>query len=346
MKKRVIVFASIFVILMSITALCSEDIRTGFVSVMEPMFEVETDIYEYETDLYGGIGDTYEEMTEPAAEEVVFNETIESYMEQFNKYVIDNEFEENDRKKLENRFINTITDYKMTEKEFEHVSTLINDNYDIEKVLDIYEFLRWTNSDVDMIVDIYIEGGNNSDKKFWIYDTYDKINARYDDMLSVDDVAYYVGRGLTVDEIAGAYELSFAGIKTTKAMLNERLDGKTWNEISADIISENPDEIKNASEMTIDEVMYLRAYSVKTRKDVSKIAELNEGKLKIKDDIKHEQREKHNIKQNLIKKYDAEPKIEMAEEKKPNYHNKNTVIQIDELYEELDGYEIEEAEVE
>lgn len=215
-------------------------------------------------------------------------------------YLQTNDFEAIDTNRIKHKIVQTATDFEMTDDEFKFITSLINEDYDIEKVLDIYEFLRWTDCDYTAIPGIYDQGIKMGDNPNWIYDAYDNFFDRKDDMLSVEDVAYYVSNGITVDEIAAAYELSFAGAKTTKQMLSERLLGNSWNTITATSLSSTPQAVIDAPTMTMDEIMLFRRVSVRQRKDFTEIADINGDRVTLKEQAISAEREKSISKSKLM----------------------------------------------
>ena len=247
---------------------------------------------------------------------------------------------------LKSKFIDVITTYNMTLDEAAYIKNL-TDGYDMAKVLDIYEFLQWTNSDVSILEEIYLEGIANSDNKNWIYDAYDRLLDRTDDMLSVEDVAYYVASGISVEEIAGAYDLSFAGVKSTKEMLDERISGLDWNTIAAEVISKTPQTILDAPEMTINDIMKLRNYSVRIKQDVSDIIAIEDDAVKLKDTAISKMNDMRKTKQSLAEEYDVVPISQKSNERAVEYEEAAPImIEQEEYLFEEDYIPVEEPEVE
>lgn len=325
--------------------------------ITETIFEYATDssdAFFLEEDFEFGLdlSDPHERPTSTSYELVedaafFFNEFAEASIISFDNYITAEISDSEELKQIKNKFINVMVDYRMTSDELEYITTL-SGNYDIDMLLDIYKFLRWTNSDISIIPEIYRTGEENSDEKHWIYDAYDKALNRTDDMLSVEDVAYYIASGLSIDEIAGAYELSFAGIKTTKQMLNERLNGASWNSIAAPVISDTPNVITEAPEMTINDILTYRGYSVRMRKDVSDILYVENGIVTVTADVVSELQNSHGLKQSFIKQFDADIPVIKPEPNNTILSDSDTSTLIYEtdkyLYEE-DYIPVEEPEV-
>ena len=262
------------------------------------------------------ISEKIEFPTQPAfelvEEEISFNDFTEESITTLSNYIETLSIDTELQKQFKNEFINTAVDYSMTSDEIDFVNSLILEDYDISLVLDIYKFLRQTDSDISIIPEIYHAGEKNSDEKFWIYNAYDQIFNRTDDMLSVEEVANYIAEGITPEEIAGAYELSFAGVKTTKQMLNERINGASWNTIVSTFVSDNPQTIANAPEMSISEIMLYRSHSIKTRNDFADMITIENNAVSLKEDILLEANDALAFKYDLMKKFDAEAPVSKA----------------------------------
>lgn len=346
MKKKVTLLTCAIIILTSVTALCSETMIDNIATALEPMFEPETDIVQASEPEEG----FFElEMNDSVEEIALFSVSAQTYVQALDDYITTNDFEEPDARRIKNRFISTLADFNMSTTEAGYVNSLIAEDYDIEKVLDIYTFIRWANADISMIEQIYLAGESNSDEEYWIYDTYDELLNRDDDILSVEDVAYYVASGISVDEIAGAYELSFSGVKTTKEMLAERLDGETWNSIAASVVSSNPSFMENAPEMSIGEILTYKNYAVRARADISDIIEINNDTITISDTVINGLNTLSQVKQRLIDLYDAEISVEEPEINLPyNYSDDAEAFIFDEdaYLTEDDLIPVEEPEVE
>lgn len=258
-----------------------------------------------------------------------------------------NDFEDIDANRIKHKIVQTATDFEMTDDEFKFITSLINEDYDIEKVLDIYEFLRWTDCDYTAIAGIYDQGIKMGDNPNWIYDAYDHFFDRKDDMLSVEDVAYYVNNGITVDEIVGAYELSFAGAKTTKQMLSERLSGNSWNTITATSLSAAPESVINAPDMTMDEIMAFRNVSVRQRKDFTEIADIHGDRVTLKEEAISAEREKALEKNKLMTDNNIAPVFNTKTNTDTTIYANNTpqIFNTEQIFEE-DLIPIDEPEVE
>ena len=152
--------------------------------------------------------------------------------------------------------------------------------------------------------------------------------------------------GVKIDEIVGAYELSFAGVKNTKQMLSERLEGKTWNEIAATTLSKTPQMIENAPEMTINEIVQFRAQAIKMRKDISEIVTIEDGKVRFSEDALNQQLLAAENKRNYIEEFDAYLPVEKAKVESSYSDEENGVIY--NMKEDLEEYDIpvDEPEVE
>ncbi len=280
-------------------------------------------------------------------EEIFFSdEFAESALVEFDEHINSGHIDSLTQKQTKNKFINTMVDYRMTTSEAEYISSLLEE-YDADTILDIYKFLRWTDADISVIPQIYSEWEENCEDKHWIYTAYDKLFNRTDDMLSVEDVAYYVGSGITIDEIVGAYELSFSGVKSTKEMLDERLCGESWNNITASVISDAPEVIIAAPEMTISDILNFHNYSVKMRKDISEIISVENDTVELTANAVSELQNSHSLKQKFIKQFDAEVtpvKTESADKSTISSNSSPFTYEQDEYLYEEDYIPVEEPE--
>lgn len=345
MKKKVVILLCFIVMITSITALCSENVKNLFA-------EDCTDVTEFEFDFDFEFGIPEEMMTGIPPEfgdiaEAFSAESVENTFIDVCALISENDFELADEMQIKNDFITAAVNYGMSPAELAYVKNLFEEGYDMEKVLEVYEFIRWTDCDYTAIAGVYEAGIGNSDKENWIYDAYDKFFDRKDDILSVEDVAYYVGNGITVEEIVGVYELSFAGAKTTKQMLSERLSGETWNVITASSLSETPEAVINAPEMTMDEIMGFRNISVRQRKDFTEIAEVKGGHVELNEKARSAERSRRIEKDRLMVEHNVTSIVDdVPEERSVDYANsKPQVFNAEEECEE-DLIPVEEPEVE
>ncbi len=199
-------------------------------------------------------------------------------VKEIGKFAETGDFTNEEINHLKSRLILTAVEYKMTASETEKMKELISLNYDVDILCDIYAFLRKTSSGIDMVEDIYIEGEKYMEDAFWIYDAYDRLLGREDDMLTVEDVAYYAGSGITIDEILGAYDLSFMNVKSTKQMLDERLTGESWNSIAAEIVAPGYEAFALADEMEIGEILEMREAAIMQREPLKNVIEIDGNK--------------------------------------------------------------------
>ena len=351
-KKRIVTLCCIMILITGITALCSENAQKLF-------FEDYTDVTEFETEIDFDFGFEFEPLIpeeimteiqvelEEVVQEVFSMESVENTFADVCMMIEENDFELVDEMHLKNDFIATAVNYSMSPTELRYVKNLFEEGYDMEKVLAVYEFIRWTDCDIESIAGIYDAGIENCDEENWIYEAYDKFFDRTDDILSVEDVAYYVENGITVEEIVGVYELSFAGAKSTKQMLSERLSGESWNEITASSLSKTPEVVINAPEMTMAEIMGFRNISVRQRKDFAEITDVQGDRVELNEEARSAESSRILEKDRLMVEYDVAPIADEASERRTvKYANgKTQVFSVDEEHEEY-LIPIEEPEVE
>ncbi len=132
------------------------------------------------------------------------------------------------------KYIDASVLYDMTEEESDYLISLCNLDYDIEKLLDIYNFLKIANNDdISLIKIIYKTGEGNFNSKFWIENAYVKI-ADMDDALTMEEMLKYTSSGISIEEIVMVYEMSLQGNKTEREMLDARINGQTWSKIASE----------------------------------------------------------------------------------------------------------------
>lgn len=332
MRKKSICFLSgILILIGAVTALCNE-------GVFGEITEECTEVTQCEEDLRLGFEeDDFEKF---------FVESVKNVFDDVCTIISENDVELYDGMKIKSNFIATALNYGMNSEELNYIKNLFEEGYDMEKILEVYEFIRWTNCDIDVIAGIYDVGIANCDEENWIYEAYDKFFDRTDDILSVEDIAYYVESGISVEEIIGVYELSFAGVKTTKQMLAERLSDENWNTIAASSLSKTPETVINAPEMSMDEIMEFRNISVRLRKDFVEIADVKGEHVEINEETRLSERARILEKDRLMLEYNVTPiQNEKTEKRKAEYAT-DRPYEINDDAREEDCIPVEEPEVE
>lgn len=131
------------------------------------------------------------------------------------------------------KFIDASVSYHMTESELAYILSLVELDYDFEKLIDIYCFLQLTDDGIDMMKSIYDFANGQFESKYWIQNSYSILKHTEKDALTMSEITEYISQGLTLDEILFVYQMGLQMNMTEREMLAARLSGKGWNEIAA-----------------------------------------------------------------------------------------------------------------
>lgn len=179
------------------------------------------------------------------------------------------------------KYIETSITYDMTDVENTYLMKLLDMNYDFEKLVEIYRFLKSTNQDMSCIREIYDIAYPNFEGNSWIENAYDVYLGDEKCVLSPDDIIKYVDEGISVDEILICYELSLSNNKNIKQILDERVSGEEWETI---IIPEVA--IKGATKSaSLDTIAKAFKVSKQTSREISSVMSCDEkGEITVKQD--------------------------------------------------------------
>lgn len=160
------------------------------------------------------------------------------------------------------KYIDASVLYDMTAEESDYFISLCELDYDVEKLLDIYRFLKITNNDdINLIKIIYKMGEGDYSSKFWIENAYAKI-AGMDDALTMEEMLKYTNSGISIEEIVMVFEMSLQGNKTEREMLDARLNGKSWSQIASEAYNNPEMAEKFTNDTSLDE---LNTFATKVR---------------------------------------------------------------------------------
>lgn len=132
--------------------------------------------------------------------------------------------------------------YCNTEESFFYIEELILSGYDAQTVMDIYQFYLTTNEDISIVSQIYemvYEGEPITNRDVVFENAFNKITNNKCGVLSEDDIIVYLEKGLTVEDISRANLLCRKGVLTVQEILNQLLEGTTWEEIIETISGES-----------------------------------------------------------------------------------------------------------
>lgn len=162
-------------------------------------------------------------------------------------------------------------------EEKQYIDKLIDKKYNIMALVKIFDFWRYTNEDISIIEKAYDYRPNDLTVSYWVDEAFirlykeGKSKTEYSN-LSVEEVNEYIAQGITADELRAADKMSRKGVKTIEVILSERLQGKTWCEISNDIYG---------IELTDEEIEQLKSIEDPSEIIESvKLAQRTKGKIK------------------------------------------------------------------
>jgi hypothetical protein len=183
------------------------------------------------------------------------------------------------------KYIEASITYSMTEAENDYIIALVDEDYDFEKLIDIYVFLKNTNHGMELMREIY-DNSTDSSTDFGIENAYETLVHGDAVPLTVDDVAAYVAQGLSTDDILMAFELSLKGDMSVRDILDNLIIGQALNGIIADAYSE-----EEISPEVFDGVENLRhantiiMFARKAEEKITDTVEYVDGEITIKQEI-------------------------------------------------------------
>ena len=136
------------------------------------------------------------------------------------------------------KFIRTATNYDFTDTEISNVYELMKGNYDLRKIAEIFLFTLDTENPRDFIFikEIYDTSEllkNDTDN--WMETAYNYLTENRNGVIELGEISYYVTNGITIDEMRIANLMSRKGKKPIKQILDEKINGKEWPNITKDI---------------------------------------------------------------------------------------------------------------
>lgn len=149
------------------------------------------------------------------------------------------------------RFIQFQSVYSLTDEETKEFYKLTKQDYDLVKLMDIFEYTINTDSfrDMKLVRKIYDKAqAMKIQSNYWIETAFDALTGRTDSVLNQAQVAAYVNDGLTIEEIYAANVMSKRNEKSVEKLLKEKKSGKKWSEIAGEVypeISSIPDAENN-----------------------------------------------------------------------------------------------------
>ncbi len=182
------------------------------------------------------------------------------------------------------RFALITNNYNVDYSDRVTVAELIEAGLDTDRLLEIYEFIQITNAPIDAVEEIYL---NMENYNATIEEAFAMYNNSSDDELSVEDVEYYVGNGIPVDDIFAAYEISLSSGQRLRDMLDKKLSGLSWQRI---IMGENISDEEN--ELSIREILYIFSVANMLDETPENIINVSDGKLCLTENAENTLQEK------------------------------------------------------
>lgn len=130
------------------------------------------------------------------------------------------------------KHVRSVVLFGLSDAENDYILSLVDQGYDYERLMEIYQFLALTNDDLTLMKQIYDMSAPAFEVEHWIENAYESI--KNIQSLKFEDVATYVNQGISIDEILFAYQLSLRGNCTERQILDERKNGASWVQLAQD----------------------------------------------------------------------------------------------------------------
>jgi len=127
--------------------------------------------------------------------------------------------------------------YNASQNDLNYIAGLIIDGANPKDVISIYHFWRDTSEDKIIIEQIYNLKSKYAGSLAWIEDAFNDVTNDKCGVLDINDINEYQERGLSISDIVAANTLCRKGVYTIQQILEKRLSGITFEEISNDIYS-------------------------------------------------------------------------------------------------------------
>ena len=153
------------------------------------------------------------------------------------------------------RFMQLQSVYSLTDVQTKEFYKLTKQDYDLQKLMDIFEYTINTDSfrDMKLVKKIYDKAETMKiQSNYWVEIAFDALTGRTETALNQAQVAAFVNDGLTIEEIYAANVMSKRNEKSVEKLLKEKKSGKKWSEIAGEVypeISSIPDAENNPVEI-------------------------------------------------------------------------------------------------
>lgn len=131
--------------------------------------------------------------------------------------------------------------YSLTDDELKDFYKLTKQDYDLLKLMEIFEFTIHTDyyRDMKFVKQLYDTAQSMEIiSDYWVETAFNALTDRTDSILDQSQVVSYIKDGLTVDEIYAANIMSRRSNKTIKNILKTKKSGKQWSDIAEEIYPE------------------------------------------------------------------------------------------------------------
>lgn len=129
--------------------------------------------------------------------------------------------------------------YQLTQDQMDYIADLVIDGCDMTSIIEISYFGLDTNEDISLIEQIYNHKNDFGKADTWIENAFNLVTNNKCGVLGEEDIEEYNHQGITTAEILVANRLCRKGVMTIQEILQERINGKSFAQISAQINGEN-----------------------------------------------------------------------------------------------------------
>ena len=129
--------------------------------------------------------------------------------------------------------------YQLTQEQMDYIADLVIAGREMTPIIEISYFWLDTNEDISLIEQIYNHRNDFGKSDTWIENAFNLVTNNKCGVLDEEDIEDYNHQGITTAEILVANRLCRKGVMTIQEILQERLSGKSFAQISAQINGEN-----------------------------------------------------------------------------------------------------------
>jgi len=121
-----------------------------------------------------------------------------------------------------------------------YIDRLISSGYDVNAVIDIYEFWLDTSEDIEIIEKVYAYLPEDKETKYWIDDAFIDLSNKGETLYLFSDLTYeqgkaYIDSGISLTDMSIADVMSRKGIKNLEEIIESRMENASWYEIADEI---------------------------------------------------------------------------------------------------------------